>query len=120
MILQDWPFPEGSGKDFVCVPPIVALAAAFLLFAFLPLAGCSVNPATGKTQFTALMSQDEKRAIGARENPRILAAFGGAFENRALEERVRAIGARLSAVAFPGQGVKKLAASFAKLEIIES
>lgn len=103
MILQDWPFPKGSGKGFVFVLSVLAFAVLALV---LP-GGCSVNPATGKTQFTALMSEDEERTIGARENPRILAAFGGAFENRALEERVRAIGARLSAAAFPRQEVQK-------------
>lgn len=105
MILQDWPFSRSSGKDFVCIPTWRALAAGLILLAALPLAGCSVNPATGKTQFTALMSADEERAIGARENPRILATFGGAFSDRALEDRIRAIGEKLAAAAFPeGKG----------------
>lgn len=91
MTRSDWRFHPWFGKSFLCA----ALAAVCL-----GAAGCSVNPATGKSQFTALMSEDDERSIGAQEHPKIMASFGGAFENRALEQKVRAIGERLSAAAF--------------------
>lgn len=103
MVLQDWPFFQSSGKRFVRAAFVIMVSA--VAFAVLALAsGCSVNSATGKTQFTALMSPDEERAIGAREHPGILAALGGEVKDPALTARVRAVGGALAAAAFPGHG----------------
>ncbi len=102
MVLQDWPFFQSPGKHFVRAAVVIMLSAA--AFAVLALSsGCSVNSATGKTQFTALMSPDEERTIGAREHPGILAALGGEIKDSVLTARVRAVGGALAAVAFPGQ-----------------
>jgi predicted Zn-dependent protease len=75
--------------------PYVVLAA--LLFAIAP--GCTVNPATGTQDFTPLMGTDQEAAIGAQEHPKLLAAFGGAYDERpSLAAYVDTIGQRLLAV----------------------
>ena len=65
---------------------------------FLPisvLAGCSVNPATGERQFTALMPASQEASIGQGEHPKILATYGGAAANQKLESYIRSIGNKL-------------------------
>lgn len=95
MALQHWRFRRPLGKGFLCALALLVPVAA--------LSACSVNPATGKSQFTALMSENDERAIGASEHPKILATFGGPFAGRALEDRVRAIGNRVATAAFAGR-----------------
>ena len=41
------------------------------------LSGCTTNPATGEQSFTAFMSPSEERAVGAKEHPKLVKAFGG-------------------------------------------
>lgn len=60
------------------------------------LAACSVNPATGDRQFTALMPEGQEERIGATEHEKILKQFGGPFENRALEAYVNRVGAKVA------------------------
>ena len=76
-------------------PPLFALAA--LLLALAP--ACTVNPATGEKDFTPLMDAGREAAIGAEEHPKLLAAFGGNYDERAsLNAYVDGIGRRLLAV----------------------
>ena len=56
-----------------------------------------VNPATGKTEFTA-MSPDQEKAVGKGEHPKILQQFGGTYDEGNLEAYVDEIGKRLQAV----------------------
>ncbi len=60
------------------------------------IAGCSINPATGDRQFTALMSPAQENKIGAEEHPKIMAQFGGAFPNRELEKYVNEVGHKVA------------------------
>ena len=67
-------------------PAVVALGLALAAAAPLILGGCSVNPATGEEQFTALMSPEEERRIGAQEHPRLVKALGGLANGRQIVE----------------------------------
>ncbi len=74
-----------------------ALAVAAALAA--PLPACTANPATGGADFTPLMTPAREAEIGREEHPLRLAAFGGAYDERAaLERYVRTLGARLQGV----------------------
>ena len=76
-------------------PAVVALGLALAAAAPLALGGCSVNPATGEEQFTALMSPEEERRIGAQEHPRLVNALGGLYDDPALQRYVAALGKRV-------------------------
>ncbi|HBV00547.1 MAG TPA: peptidase, partial [Thalassospira lucentensis] len=56
---------------------VAALFAAATLT--VGLAGCSTNRATGEDSFTAFMSPDEERKIGALEHPKMVKEFGGKY-----------------------------------------
>lgn len=63
------------------------------------IAQCSVNPATGERQFTAFMSPEQERKVGAEEHPKILEQFGGVYGDDAVGGYVASIGGRLAAYA---------------------
>jgi predicted Zn-dependent protease len=52
-----------------------------LLGLALLLAGCTVNPATGESSFTAFMSPEQELRVGAEQHPKILKEFGGAYDH---------------------------------------
>jgi predicted Zn-dependent protease len=56
-----------------------------------------VNPATGQTEFTA-MSPAQERQVGSQQHPQVVAQFGGAYADPALQAYVDGIGERLAAV----------------------
>ena len=56
-----------------------------------------VNPATGKTEFTA-MSPEQEKAVGKEQHPRILQQFGGEYADADLRAYVEEIGTQLQAV----------------------
>lgn len=60
------------------------------------LAACSVNPATGDRQFTALMPAGQEERIGASEHDKVTGQFGGPFQDKSLEAYVNRIGARVA------------------------
>ncbi len=62
-------------------------------------AGCApvVNPATGELQYTSMTPTEEAR-VGREEHPRVMAQFGGAYADRALQTYVARIGNKLVAV----------------------
>lgn len=72
------------------------LVVAVLAFGSLALQACSTNPATGEQAFT-LLSPEQERRIGAEQHPRILAEFGGAYDDPALQAYVSDIGAAMIA-----------------------
>lgn len=69
----------------------------FLALLILPffLSGCSTNPATGKQQFTALMSPAQENTVGASEHEKIIAQFG-LYDNPAIAGYVQSIGTRVT------------------------
>ena len=79
------------------LPGLPHVALAGLLLATTP--ACTVNPATGDQEFTPLMDAGREAAVGAEEHPKLLAAFGGVYDERAsLAAYVETIGQRLLAV----------------------
>jgi len=74
-----------------------AIAFAFAALA-LALGACTTNPATGEQSFTAFMSEAEEQRIGAQEHPKILAQFGGVYDDPAVAGYVAVIGGKLSEV----------------------
>jgi predicted Zn-dependent protease len=72
------------------------LLVAAIAASALGLAACATSPATGKPVFTGLMTTASELQIGRAENPRVLAAFGGAYADPALERYVGEVGARVA------------------------
>lgn len=66
-----------------------------LTFLLLALGACSTNPATGKKSFTAFMSIEKEKEVGAREHPRIVERFGGIYRDDKLNLYVSRIGSKL-------------------------
>ena len=73
---------------------VVALALGLALTTATPLllSGCNVNPATGEDQFTAFMSPEEERRIGAQGHPKLVNAFGGLYGDPELQRYVASLG----------------------------
>jgi predicted Zn-dependent protease len=63
----------------------------------LSVAACSVNPATGQSQFAALMPAGQEARIGAQEHEKILQQYGGVVRDAALTAYVSRVGARVAA-----------------------
>ncbi len=61
------------------------------------ISGCTTNRATGEQSFTAFMSEEDEARVGAEEHPKMLQAFGGNFDDAALQAYVRALGRKLVA-----------------------
>ena len=76
-------------------PVALALGLALAAAAPLLLGGCSVNPATGDEQFTAFLSPEEERLVGAQEHPKLVKAFGGLYDDPALQRYVTSLGGLL-------------------------
>lgn len=72
-----------------CVPAALSLA-------FVALAACTTNPATGRNSFTGFMSPEQELQIGAEEHPKILATFGGAYDDAGIAAYVDEVGQRLA------------------------
>ncbi|WP_417832627.1 M48 family metalloprotease [Terasakiella sp.] len=70
----------------------------FSVFALLAVStsGCSINPATGKSSFTGLMSEQQELNVGKQEHPKILRQFGGAYDHAAITRYVNDLGQRLA------------------------
>jgi len=62
------------------------------------LTACSVNPATGERDFTAFMSPEEELRIGQEQHPKIIAQFGGVYDDPNVTAYVDRIGQRLAKV----------------------
>ena len=60
------------------------------------LSGCAVNPATGQRDLI-LVNPSEEKQIGLREHPKILAQFGGVYDDPNTAGYVASIGGRLAA-----------------------
>lgn len=62
----------------------------------LALAGCSTNPATGESQFAALMSPGSEAGIGAEEHQKIMQQFGGTVKDANITSYVSRVGQRVA------------------------
>ncbi len=71
-------------------------AIACLCGAFVSIAGCAVNPATGRSDLM-VVSEGRERSIGQREHPKIVKEFGGVYEDVDVSAYVAVIGGRLAA-----------------------
>ncbi|MBT7506997.1 MAG: M48 family metalloprotease [Rhodospirillales bacterium] len=74
-------------QKFLCRSLLILSVAIF--------PGCTVNPATGEQSFTAFMSPDKEREIGAEEHPKILKQFGGVYDDVEVSAYVAEIGFQL-------------------------
>ncbi len=73
-------------------PRFQRVASAFVILLLVgSIAACAVNPATGERRFTAFMSPEDEKRVGADEHPKIIKQFGGAYD----EVQVSAYAAQL-------------------------
>lgn len=70
---------------------------ALILTAFVLSACITINPATGKKEFTPFMTPSQEAAIGAEQNPLLVDQFGGEYNDAALQAYVERVGDRLAA-----------------------
>ncbi len=59
------------------------------------LSGCSTNPATGESQFTAFMPAEQESQIGAQEHKNIIKEYG-LYKHETLQKYVREVGAKVA------------------------
>jgi predicted Zn-dependent protease len=57
---------------------------------------CTTNPATGESSFTAFMSPDDEKRVGAQEHPKLLQQFGGSYDTAELSAYVNGVGQSLA------------------------
>ncbi|MEM7253996.1 MAG: M48 family metalloprotease [Pseudomonadota bacterium] len=63
----------------------------------LVLPGCvTTNEATGRRSYTVTFSVEDDIKLGRREHPKLVAAFGGEYENRRLQRYVSSMGKSLA------------------------
>jgi Putative Zn-dependent protease len=73
------------------------LVAVLCLFVLLgSLAACTTNPATGGSSFTAFMSPEEEKRVGAEQHPKLVQQFGGTYEYKDLNAYVDRVGQSLA------------------------
>lgn len=65
-----------------------------VLWAMLPLAGCSTNPATGRSQLILVSSKDIM-AMGIAAKPELIEQYGGETDSPELRSYVRRVGQQL-------------------------
>lgn len=82
-----WMKAQGFGKK-----SLLGLLSGVLL----TLAACSVNPATGDRQFTALLPAEREASIGAQEHLNVEKTFGK-FMDGPLADYVSTVGAKIAA-----------------------
>ncbi len=70
---------------------IAKFCTVFLLF----LTACSTNPATGESQFTALMSPQQEVEVGAQEHAKVLKQYG-LYNDQGLQTYVQSVGAKIA------------------------
>ncbi|MGV8998014.1 MAG: M48 family metalloprotease [Parvibaculaceae bacterium] len=73
------------------LPPVALL----FVLAF-GVSACVTNQATGKSQLATLMSPDDEAAQGAAAHPKILAAYGGVYDDPKVGQYVSAVTQRIA------------------------
>ncbi|MSO66040.1 MAG: peptidase M48 [Alphaproteobacteria bacterium] len=77
---------------------LASLLALFAVLAVLALTGgCTTNPATGGQSFTLFMSPEDEVRMGAQEHPKVIAEFGGVYDEPKVAGYVAELGGRLVA-----------------------
>jgi predicted Zn-dependent protease len=74
----------------------VSRLSLVLVFALLPLVGCSTNEATGRSQFLPL-SWEEEVQIGSEAAPEFIEQSGGVLPDQQIVQYVRDMGGKLAA-----------------------
>jgi len=77
--------------------PRTALLLAAWAIGLAALAGCSLNPVTGKRELI-LISREQEIALGADAAPDFEKEFGGKVASEPLQQYIRALGAKIAAV----------------------
>lgn len=67
-------------------------ALLLLATATLVAPACTTNPATGESSFTAFMSPDDEKHVGAEEHPKLVEQFGGDYADSSLAAYVNRVG----------------------------
>jgi predicted Zn-dependent protease len=60
------------------------------------IAGCAINPATGRPTLTGLMTTADEIRIGREQRPQILQAFGGSYDDPRINGYVERVGQALA------------------------
>ena len=68
-----------------------------IFLAIIALPSCTTNLATGKSDFTLFMSKEMEVQIGAQEHPKLIARFGGVYDDVEAGGYVAEIGGRIVA-----------------------
>ncbi|HEY7688803.1 MAG TPA: M48 family metalloprotease, partial [Dongiaceae bacterium] len=73
-----------------------SLSLALLALIAIVESGCSTNPATGESTFTGFLSEEGEQEIGRENHPKVLAEFGGAYQNQELQSYIASLGTLLA------------------------
>ncbi len=82
--MREWPVFHRFGKTLSAGVMIILLS------------GCSTNPATGESQFTALMSPAQENQVGAQENAKVMKTYGIPENSQNLQAYVNQVGQRVA------------------------
>lgn len=85
--------PKGTPVRKAAQRVAVALAG---LAAVLALAACTTNAATGKSQLATVMSPEDEAQAGADAHPKIVAAYGGVYDDARVTQYVAGVTARIA------------------------
>ncbi|GAB4229953.1 MAG: M48 family metalloprotease [Kiloniellaceae bacterium] len=77
-------------RNLLLLTKLRGLLAAALLPVLL--AACATAPGTGRTIFTGGLSEEGEADLGRQEHPKVLAQFGGAYDDPELNRYVSSIG----------------------------
>ena len=77
-------------------PFVSVLASLLLLVVQAGMSGCSVNPATGQSSFTGLMSESDEIRIGRENHAKVMAEFGGPYDDPELTRYIDSLGQLLA------------------------
>jgi predicted Zn-dependent protease len=72
------------------------IAALLLFFALIGMPGCTTNPATGESSFTAFMSPAQEKQVGAEQHPKLVREFGGTYDDAEVAAYVERVGQALA------------------------
>jgi len=72
---------------------VITCIAALL---FVPLSGCTTNPATGESVFTGGMDTAQEISIGREQHPQIIKTFGGEYGTPELRRYIDSVGQLLA------------------------
>jgi predicted Zn-dependent protease len=84
--------------DLFRIPSAIPHGAALSGLALMTmLAGCTTNAATGKTQLATFMSAEDEAAAGASAHPKIIATYGGVYDDPKVGAYVADVTRRIAA-----------------------